>query len=166
MPLMTLHSAKIICWVAENKHPFQIINDCGFQLLKKTGHPNFHLPSADTVSHDVKKIFVQVHQCIAKMLKVSSKSCFICTIQLVVLTGQPQEYEGALNFATDCWMSPNHKVFIAITVHFKNKGILIKMLLDLVEVARSHLGANLAEAFTKVLEEFGIKDKVSFDSYR
>jgi hypothetical protein len=34
------------------------------------------------------------------------------------------------------------------------------MLLDLVEVAMSHSGANLAAAFTKVLEEFGISDKV------
>jgi hypothetical protein len=34
------------------------------------------------------------------------------------------------------------------------------MLLDLVEVATSHTGANLAAAFAKVLEEFGISDKV------
>ena len=34
------------------------------------------------------------------------------------------------------------------------------MLLDLVEVAMSHSGANLAAAFAKVLEEFGIRDKV------
>jgi len=33
------------------------------------------------------------------------------------------------------------------------------MLLDLVEVAMSHSGVNLAAAFTKVLEEFGISDK-------
>ena len=35
------------------------------------------------------------------------------------------------------------------------------MLLDLVEVARSHFGLNLAAAFAKVLEDFGISDKVS-----
>jgi hypothetical protein len=34
------------------------------------------------------------------------------------------------------------------------------MLLDLVEVATSHTGANLAAAFAKVLDEFGISDKV------
>jgi hypothetical protein len=34
------------------------------------------------------------------------------------------------------------------------------MLLDLVEVARSHSGVNLAATFAKVLEEFGISDKV------
>ena len=35
------------------------------------------------------------------------------------------------------------------------------MLLDLVEVARSHSGVNLAQAFANVLKEFGIEDKVS-----
>jgi len=71
-----------------------------------------------------------------------------------------QEYDGALNFATDVWTSPNHKAFVAFTVHFEHKGTPISMLLDLVEVAKSHSGVNLAEAFAKVLEEFGIQDKV------
>jgi hypothetical protein len=35
------------------------------------------------------------------------------------------------------------------------------MLLDIVEVARSHSGLNLAAAFAKILEDFGISDKVS-----
>lgn len=70
-----------------------------------------------------------------------------------------------LNFATDAWTSPNHKAYVAITVHFEHKGTPISMLLDLVEVAMSHSGINLAEAFAKVLEEFGIEDKVSFNSY-
>jgi hypothetical protein len=35
------------------------------------------------------------------------------------------------------------------------------MLLDLVEVAMSHSGVNLAETFANVLREFGIEDKVS-----
>lgn len=39
------------------------------------------------------------------------------------------------------------------------------MLLDLVEVARSHSGVNLASAFAKILEEFGIADKVSSASF-
>jgi hypothetical protein len=35
------------------------------------------------------------------------------------------------------------------------------MLLDIVELARSHSGINLAAAFAKILEDFGISDKVS-----
>ena len=65
-----------------------------------------------------------------------------------------------MNFATDAWTSPNSKAYIALTVHFENDGIPISMLLDLVEVAQSHSGLNLAKAFAKILEEFGICDKV------
>jgi hypothetical protein len=35
------------------------------------------------------------------------------------------------------------------------------MLLDIVEVAKSHSGANLAAAFANILNEFGISKKVS-----
>ena len=72
-----------------------------------------------------------------------------------------QAYDGTLNFATDVWTSPNHKAYIAFTVHFKHKGKPISMLLDLVEVAKSHLGVNLANVFVKVLEDFRIEDKVN-----
>jgi hypothetical protein len=65
-----------------------------------------------------------------------------------------------LNFATDAWTSPNIKAYIALTVHFENDSIPISMLLDLVEIAQSHSGLNLAKAFAKILEEFGISDKV------
>jgi hypothetical protein len=72
-----------------------------------------------------------------------------------------QEHNGSLNFATDAWTSPNHKAYVAVTVHFENAGVPISMLLDIVEVACSHSGFNLAEAFIKILNDFGIKDKVS-----
>ena len=71
-----------------------------------------------------------------------------------------QENEGTLSFATDTWTSPNHKAYVAVTVHFEHEGDPISMLLDLVEVAKSHSGVNLAAAFAQVLEEFGISDKV------
>ena len=48
-----------------------------------------------------------------------------------------QEYEGALSFGTDAWTSPNHKAYVAVTVHFQRNGKLMCMLLDLVEVATS-----------------------------
>ena len=77
-----------------------------------------------------------------------------------------QEHDGALNFATDAWTSPNHKAYVAVTVHFEQNGIPIAMLLDLVEVARSHSGLNLAAAFAWILDSFGIADKVSVQSTR
>jgi hypothetical protein len=46
-------------------------------------------------------------------------------------------------------------------VHLEHKGIPICLLLDIVEVARSHTRVNLAIAFADVLNNFGIADKVS-----
>ena len=66
-----------------------------------------------------------------------------------------------MSFATDAWTSPNHKAYIAVTVHFENNGKPVSMLLDIVELACSHSGLNLAAAFAKILEDFGISDKVS-----
>ena len=72
-----------------------------------------------------------------------------------------EEYKGELSFATDAWTLPNHKAFIAITMHFENNGEPMCVLLDLVEVAESHSGLTLAAVFARVLEDFGISDKVS-----
>jgi hypothetical protein len=47
-----------------------------------------------------------------------------------------KEYDGALNFATDAWTSPNHQAYIAITVHLEQDGKPISLLLDIVEVAQ------------------------------
>ena len=72
-----------------------------------------------------------------------------------------QEHKGALSFAMDAWTSPNHKAYIAVTVHFENEGMPVSMLLDVVELAQSHSGINLAATFAKILQDFGINDKVS-----
>jgi hypothetical protein len=47
-------------------------------------------------------------------------------------------------------------------VHFEHNGEPMSLLLDLVEVAKSHSGVNLAAAFAKILKDFGIEKKVSF----
>jgi hypothetical protein len=65
-----------------------------------------------------------------------------------------------LNFATDGWTSPNHKAFVAITVHFEPSGTPISLLLDIVKVAGSHSGRRLTEEFVIVLDDFGIEEKV------
>ena len=49
---------------------------------------------------------------------------------------------------------------MAFMVHFENKGVLVLMLLDLIELTKSHSGINLAAVFSKVLKGFGISDKV------
>ena len=79
----------------------------------------------------------------------------------IIITHLPQEYDGKLNFATDCWTSPNHRAYMAVTVHLEHRGETLCMLLDIVEVAKTHSGFNLAAEFARILEEFKIERKVS-----
>jgi len=136
---MILDSAEIVKWVAKSMRPFNIVEDNGFKILMKTGRPEYYIPSRCTVARDVNHVFTKTRARIAKML---------------------QEFEGALSFATDAWTSPNHKAYVAVTVHFEKDGQPISLLLDLVEVACSHTGLNLAKAFAGILEDFNIADKV------
>jgi len=63
--------AEFVRWVTENKRPFQIVNDRAFRSLMKTGRPESYIPSAETLSRDVKNVFVSVRKRISEMLQVS-----------------------------------------------------------------------------------------------
>jgi len=70
LSILTFFSVEIVRWVAESKRPFKIVNDRGFQSLIKTGRPEYYIPSPETISCNVKRVFVRVCQRIAKMLQV------------------------------------------------------------------------------------------------
>lgn len=72
-----------------------------------------------------------------------------------------EEYDSRLSFATDAWTIPNHRAFILLTVHFEDKGAQVSLMLDIVELAQSHTGLNLAKAFAKVVKDYGTDHKVS-----
>ncbi|KAI6107638.1 hypothetical protein EDD16DRAFT_1488628 [Pisolithus croceorrhizus] len=103
--------------------PFEIVGDPGFQTLMKTGHPEYHIPSPDTVACDVLSMFAHMWQQLAVKL---------------------QSYTGKLSFGTDTWTSPNHKAFMAVTVHLIEKGKPLGMPLDFFEVTRVHLTISIA----------------------
>ncbi|KAH7917204.1 hypothetical protein BV22DRAFT_1026831, partial [Leucogyrophana mollusca] len=107
--------------------------------LMKTGRPEYYLPSLSTVACNVKTVFAGTRQRIAKLL---------------------QEHNGELNFATDAWTLPNHRAYVAVTVHLEVKGEPLCMILDVVEVEKLHTGIELASTFAKMLEDFGISEKV------
>ncbi|KAK7047838.1 hypothetical protein VNI00_006166 [Paramarasmius palmivorus] len=71
-----------------------------------------------------------------------------------------QEYQGDIHFVTDAWTSGNHKLFVAITAHIILEGQPTTILLDFLELAKSHMGITLAQEFAKVLKAFGIGNKI------
>ncbi|PPQ87888.1 hypothetical protein CVT26_011638 [Gymnopilus dilepis] len=111
---------------------------CGY-LWMKTGRPHYWIPSASTVGHDVRLVFARTRERIGKIL---------------------QEYNRKLNFTTDAWTSPNHYAYIALTVTFVVKGHPVSLVLDIVELPKSHSGINLAAAFAEILRNFGNEHKI------
>ncbi|KAJ8462092.1 hypothetical protein ONZ51_g11117 [Trametes cubensis] len=105
---------EIVRWVSESLRPFSIVDDRGFRELMLTGRPGYKLPSAATVSRDVKEVFARTRNRIAEFF---------------------QNYRGRVSFTTDGWTSPNHRAYIALGVHFEKDGVPMSMLLDFVELA-------------------------------
>ena len=66
------YRAEIVCWISESLRPFKIVEDRGFQCLMKTGCPEYYIPSASTVSRDVKLVFARTRERIAKLLQVKA----------------------------------------------------------------------------------------------
>ncbi|KDQ54145.1 hypothetical protein JAAARDRAFT_136038, partial [Jaapia argillacea MUCL 33604] len=102
-----------ICY-SHQQHTRTETKDCGFKSLMKTGRLEYYLPSRSTISRDVCLVFANCQQQMAKMMR---------------------EYKGQLSFATDAWTSPNHKAFVAVSVHLEHSGKLLCIILDIVEVA-------------------------------
>ncbi|KAG0698044.1 hypothetical protein DFH29DRAFT_810877, partial [Suillus ampliporus] len=132
--------AEIVRWVSESLRPFEVVNDRGFKSLMKTGQPEYYLPSPSTVSRDVKLVFANVRKRIARMLR---------------------DYDGDLNFATDVWTSPNHKAFVAVSVHLEHEGQPLAMLLDIVEVAKVCIANKHEQALIILLVTFRHESRAS-----
>ncbi|KAF9029672.1 hypothetical protein BJ165DRAFT_1315297, partial [Panaeolus papilionaceus] len=111
---------------SHRQHTKTQTSDRGFKVLMKTGRPEYYLPSPRTVSRDVRTVFAKSRQRIAGIL---------------------QRHKGRLHFATDAWTSPNHHAYMAVTVHFEHNGEAVVLILDVVEVPKSHTGLALAEVF-------------------
>ncbi|KAJ7822169.1 hypothetical protein B0H14DRAFT_2370896, partial [Mycena olivaceomarginata] len=75
--------------------------------------PHLHLPKNRTVSRDIQASFAKCKNTIDNLL---------------------QEHPGQLSFATDAWTSPNHRAFVAWTVHLHHEGNPLSFLLDIIEV--------------------------------
>lgn len=133
-------SAHVAKWVAENNRPANIVSDPELIELLTTGRATLKVPSPNTVRRDVKAAYEKCRERISKLLR---------------------DHPGCIHIATDAWTSPNHRAFVAWTVHLEYEGTMLAFLLDVVEVPESHTGVALAKAFQKMLEAFGLQNKVS-----
>lgn len=71
--------------------PFKVVDDRGFQCLMKTGRPDYYIPSARTVSRDVKEIFIKCRQRIAKTLHVCELIQYEWGMEIIARTRNTRE---------------------------------------------------------------------------
>jgi hypothetical protein len=124
-------SQEFALWCAESARPFAIVKDQCLLNLLKTGRPEYPIPSPTTISRDVQRIFEHTKARLATILQVNLPFQYT-RLSLTYLT---QNYDGDLSFATDAWTSPNHRAYVAFTVHFIHEGTPISLPLDFIEVA-------------------------------
>ncbi|KAI0288641.1 hypothetical protein BC826DRAFT_915559, partial [Russula brevipes] len=90
--------------------------------LLTAGRPLVGLPGHLTISRDIKACFYKCRDRVTTLLR---------------------EHPGRLHFATDAWTSPNHRAFVAWTVHLEYEGHMLAFLLDIVEVAEVNFSRSL-----------------------
>ncbi|KAJ7220152.1 hypothetical protein GGX14DRAFT_354645, partial [Mycena pura] len=81
--------------------------------LLTAGRPELKVPGRSTVARDLKAVYERSADRVKKLL---------------------MEYDGRLSFTTDAWTSPNHRAFVAWTVHLQHEGEPLVFLLDIFEV--------------------------------
>ncbi|KAJ7601412.1 hypothetical protein DFH06DRAFT_924135, partial [Mycena polygramma] len=106
-------SATLARWFTESNRPMYAAKDRKFEELVVNGRPGIEVPSQSTIARDIKTSFDFGLEHISKLLN---------------------EYTGKLSFTTDAWTSPNHRAFVAWTVHFQHNGQPLSFLLDIYEV--------------------------------
>ncbi|KAF7349077.1 Dimer-Tnp-hAT domain-containing protein [Mycena venus] len=138
-PVKSLNSVPTLyAGFAEANRPFRIMEDRELRELLLAGRPELNIPSRRTIGRDLNAVFDRCSQRIINLL---------------------DNYNGRLSFATDAWTSPNHRAFVAWTVHLQHEGQPLVFLLDVFEVPESHTREVLACEFDAMLERFGLQNK-------
>ena len=95
------HRAEIVCWVSESKWPLKIVTDYAFCSLMRTGRLEYHIPSAETVSHDVWIVFINVQKHLTKILQVSIMTCVFLIISSPSVTAGTHRGTELCNWCID-----------------------------------------------------------------
>ncbi|THH15466.1 hypothetical protein EUX98_g9461 [Antrodiella citrinella] len=126
-------------WIARRHRPFKIVHDAELIQLFRMLHSKVEIPSAQTVSRDIREIFSLSREYVAKQL---------------------QDFPGRLHLGIDGWTSPNVLSFLGITVHYVVDAEMRTFILDFVKLSQNHTGKYLAEELAACLKAYGIEKKI------
>ena len=70
---------------------------------------------------------------------------------------------GVIHITFDMWSSTNQLPLLGVNAHFSDEvGSLQQVLLGLKKIEGAHTGENMAEAVLKVVNEYGIEDRLGY----
>ena len=108
-------------------------------MIKRLNN-NAKIPSADTITNKISKIF---------------------NTEQANLQKQFQEISSKISFTLDCWTSRNQKSYLGVTENWiSNNWQLQHCTIEFSYFEGSHSGKNLAEVFFKILKENNLLTKV------
>ncbi|KAL3497720.1 hypothetical protein ACH5RR_040452 [Cinchona calisaya] len=132
--------AAVAHWVLMHEHPFNILEEEGFNFMMKLGLANWQKISRNTSKADC----VVVYELEKKELKNLLKN-----VNKVSLT-------------TDLWKSKNQKIeYMVITEHWIDSSWkLQKRVLSFIHISPPQRGVENSDAIFKCLKEWGIENKI------
>ncbi len=114
-------------WITQCHHPFAIVEDEPLHHIFELLYAKVDIPSAVTVSRDVRKVFYLAKDKVAEYL---------------------QRQRAAIHVMFDGWTAPNVISFLGVVVCFEENGELRSLLLDYVRcVSRRLITRLLAHMF-------------------
>ncbi|KAK0134299.1 Zinc finger BED domain-containing protein 4 [Merluccius polli] len=126
--------------VVKDLQPFSVVNDQGFRGLVNILDPSYVLPTRQAL----KAMVEERHEKGKREAKA--------------LVLQPT----AVSLTSDMWTSMNMDAYLGVTCHFISDGaVLNTTLLGVQHFPKCHTALNLAEAMGAIMEEWGIKHKIT-----
>ncbi|CAG8564935.1 10562_t:CDS:1, partial [Scutellospora calospora] len=86
----------LINWIISDDQSFTIVENKFFQIMIKRLNKETNIPSADTITNRILKIFSNEQANLQKIF---------------------QEISSKISFTLDCWISKNQKSYLGITAH-------------------------------------------------
>jgi hypothetical protein len=99
-------------WVLQCHRPFAILDDCPLNRMFQMLYAKVNVPSASTVSRDVKKVYEITKKNVGKVL---------------------QSHNQRIHLSVDGWPSPNTFSFLGVVVHQVQGGKLQSYILDFIK---------------------------------
>ncbi|KAA0722277.1 Zinc finger CCCH domain-containing protein 13 [Triplophysa tibetana] len=131
----------LVNMVIKDSQPFSIVDDDGFRELLHVVDPTYVIPTLKGLKAMVKHKYKEAKEKAREQL----------------------QKVAAISLTSDMWTSLNMDAFLAVTCPFiDDNDKLCTILLDVEHFPKSHTAENLATGHIKLMDEWGIKDKVKY----